>query len=195
MGCARAPGDATVERGEQQPVCHQLCKLAGVAACLHLEREEAIGAELVGVHRVGAHVRILGALEREASTQHGGLSHLKHVLLPGEGGSVVIDVQNLHLHTVQLQRALDEQLQVEQAGAPCFAHLLPVDPLVHKEDPILQVHLQVLPHPGPGHNAEPPRSVLQLLGHGVATTPAPPGTGPGGRSSLRSFPRSSADSR
>uniref|UniRef100_A0A8C9FGG2 Uncharacterized protein n=1 Tax=Pavo cristatus TaxID=9049 RepID=A0A8C9FGG2_PAVCR len=136
---------------------HQLCKLAGIAACLHLEREEAVGAELVGVHRVGAHVGILGALEREASTQHCRLSHLEHVLLPGEGGSVVVDVQHLHLYTVQLQRALDEQLQVEQAGAPCFAHLLPVDPLVHKEDPVLQVHLQVLPRPGPGHNAEPPR--------------------------------------
>uniref|UniRef100_A0A8C0FRP1 Uncharacterized protein n=1 Tax=Bubo bubo TaxID=30461 RepID=A0A8C0FRP1_BUBBB len=116
-----------------------------VTARLNLERKETVGAEAVGVHRVGTHVRILGALQREAGTEHGRLGHLQHVLLPGEGGRVVIDVQHLHLDAVELQWALDEELQVEQAGPPRLAHLLPVNPLVHEEDPVLQVHLQVLP--------------------------------------------------
>uniref|UniRef100_A0A8B9RRY6 Uncharacterized protein n=1 Tax=Accipiter nisus TaxID=211598 RepID=A0A8B9RRY6_9AVES len=145
---------------------HQLCKLAGVTARLHLERKETVGAEPVGVHRVGTHVRILGALQWEAGTEHGRLGHLQHILLPGEGGRVVID------------RALNEELQVEQAGSPGFTHLLPVNPLIHEEDPVLQVHLQVLPGPGPRHDPQVlaqvghEGSVLQLLRHGVAQLPA-----------------------
>uniref|UniRef100_A0A663EM46 Secreted protein n=1 Tax=Aquila chrysaetos chrysaetos TaxID=223781 RepID=A0A663EM46_AQUCH len=155
---------------------HQLCKLAGVTARLHLERKETVGAEPVGVHRVGTHVRILGALQWEAGTEHSGLGHLQHILLPGEGGRVVIDVQYLHLNTVELQRALDEELQVQQAGSPGFTHLLPVNPLVHEEDPVLQVHLQVLPGPGPRHDAEPP--LATKLGARIAAAAKSPGRVP-----------------
>uniref|UniRef100_A0A8C8SU29 Uncharacterized protein n=1 Tax=Pelusios castaneus TaxID=367368 RepID=A0A8C8SU29_9SAUR len=146
----------------QGPLQHQLGELAAVAAGLHLEREEAVGAELVGAQRVGAHVGVLRALQREAGTRQRRLGHLQHDLGPGEARRVVVDVQHLHLHAVQLQRPLQHQLQVQQTGPAGLAHLLAVDLLVDEEDPVLQVHLQVLLGAGPGDDAEPPR---RQLGH------------------------------
>lgn len=91
---------------------NQLSKFAAVAPALHLQGEEAIEDKLVDAQGVGAHIRVLGALQSEAGIRNCQLSHLQHVVMPGKAGHIVIDVQNLHLNPVELQTVLHHHLQV-----------------------------------------------------------------------------------
>uniref|UniRef100_A0A8B9VB75 Uncharacterized protein n=2 Tax=Anas TaxID=8835 RepID=A0A8B9VB75_9AVES len=127
----------------QRLVQHQLGEAVAVALRLHVEGEVAVGGDLVGAQRVGAHVGVEGALQGEAGARRGALRDLHREVGLREGGRVVVDVQHLDLHPEQLQGVLQEDLQVQQAGGALLADLLPVDLLVHVEHPGLQVELQV----------------------------------------------------
>uniref|UniRef100_A0A8C8VQG8 Uncharacterized protein n=1 Tax=Pelusios castaneus TaxID=367368 RepID=A0A8C8VQG8_9SAUR len=134
-------------------VQHQLGEAVAVALGLHVQREVAVGGDLVGAQRVGAHVRVEGALQREAGARRGALGDLHREVGLGEGGRVVVDVQHLDLYPEQLQRVLQEDLQVQQAGGALLADLLPIDLLVHVQHSGLQVELQV-GAPRVGHRLE-----------------------------------------
>uniref|UniRef100_A0A8C3BF77 Uncharacterized protein n=1 Tax=Cairina moschata TaxID=8855 RepID=A0A8C3BF77_CAIMO len=127
----------------QRLVQHQLGEAVAVALRLHVEGEVAVGGDLVGAQRVGAHVGVEGALQGEAGARRGALRDLHRKVGLREGGRVVVDVQHLDLHPEQLQGVLQEDLQVQQAGGALLADLLPIDLLVHVEHPGLQVELQV----------------------------------------------------
>uniref|UniRef100_A0A8B9BJJ8 Uncharacterized protein n=1 Tax=Anser brachyrhynchus TaxID=132585 RepID=A0A8B9BJJ8_9AVES len=127
----------------QRLVQHQLGEAVAVALRLHVEGEVAVGGDLVGAQRVGAHVGVEGALQGEAGARRGALRDLHREIGLREGGRVIVDVQHLNLHPEQLQGVLQEDLQVQQAGGALLADLLPVDLLVHVEHPGLQVELQV----------------------------------------------------
>uniref|UniRef100_A0A8C5T6Y4 Uncharacterized protein n=1 Tax=Malurus cyaneus samueli TaxID=2593467 RepID=A0A8C5T6Y4_9PASS len=111
----------------QRLVQHQLGEAVPVPLRLHVEREVAVGGDLVGAQRVGAHVGVEGALQREAGARRGALRDLHGEVGLREGGRVVVDVQHLDLHPEQLEGVLQEDLQVQQAGGALLTDLLPVD--------------------------------------------------------------------
>uniref|UniRef100_A0A803TP35 Uncharacterized protein n=1 Tax=Anolis carolinensis TaxID=28377 RepID=A0A803TP35_ANOCA len=135
---------------------HQLGEAVAVGLRLHVEREEGVGGDLVGAQRVGAHVGVEGALQREARARRGALGDLHRQVGLREGGRVVVEVQHLHLHAEELQRVLQEDLQVELAGGALPADLLAVDLLAHVQHPGLQVEVQVRAA-RVGHRLEAPR--------------------------------------
>uniref|UniRef100_A0A3B5QSN2 Uncharacterized protein n=1 Tax=Xiphophorus maculatus TaxID=8083 RepID=A0A3B5QSN2_XIPMA len=127
-----------VQRGLQD----QLRELAPVAARLDVQVEVLVYAQQVGAQRVGSHVQVL-----------------RVDLGPGEARGVVVHVQNLDLHPVQLQRVFYHNLQVEGTGQTLLAQFFSVDSLVDKQDAVLQVDLHVLLL-GAGHYAESARGQL-----------------------------------
>uniref|UniRef100_A0A8B9G5V9 Uncharacterized protein n=1 Tax=Amazona collaria TaxID=241587 RepID=A0A8B9G5V9_9PSIT len=124
-------------------VQHQLGEAVTVALRLHVEGEVAVGGYLVGAQRVGAHVGVEGALQREAGARRGAFRDFHGEVGLREGGRIVVDVQHLDLHAEQFEGVLQEDLQMQQAGGALLADLLPVYLLIHVEHPGLQVELQV----------------------------------------------------
>uniref|UniRef100_A0A670IJ65 Uncharacterized protein n=1 Tax=Podarcis muralis TaxID=64176 RepID=A0A670IJ65_PODMU len=132
---------------------HQLSEAVAVGLRLHVQREVAIGGDLVGAQRVGAHVRVEGALQGEAGAWRGALRDLHRQVGLREGGRVVVDVQHFDLDAEELQRVLQEDLEVQLARRALLADLLAVDLLVHVQHPGLQVEVQVRA-PRIGHRLE-----------------------------------------
>uniref|UniRef100_A0AAY4EAV0 Uncharacterized protein n=1 Tax=Denticeps clupeoides TaxID=299321 RepID=A0AAY4EAV0_9TELE len=157
----------------QRLLQHELRELVPVALRLHVQVEEVVGGDVVGAQRVAADVGVERALQREAGARGGALRDLHRDVGLREGGRVVVNVHDLDLHAKELQRALQEHLEVQQAGGTqVLADALAVDLLVHVEHAGLQVHVQVR-RPRAGHSLEavlrdiPHESaVLCLLGSG-----------------------------
>uniref|UniRef100_A0A452J1L2 Secreted protein n=1 Tax=Gopherus agassizii TaxID=38772 RepID=A0A452J1L2_9SAUR len=122
---------------------HCLLEAVAVALGLHVQREIAVGGDLVGAQRVGAQVRVEGALQWEAGARCGALGDLHCQVGLREGGRIVIDVQHLDLHPEQLEGVLQKDLQVQLAGGGVLlADLLPVDLLVHVRAPRVGYRLE-----------------------------------------------------
>uniref|UniRef100_A0A8C3FSB4 Uncharacterized protein n=1 Tax=Chrysemys picta bellii TaxID=8478 RepID=A0A8C3FSB4_CHRPI len=141
---------------------HQLQEFAAALEAFEVQSEMLVGAEPVALHRVGAHVGVLRALDVEAGTGHSGLADLQPVVLPREAGRVVVDVQHLHFHVVHLDGLLDHQLQAEKAGGAKLAQRLPVHALLHQQRPAAQIQLQVLPPAARGQPCAPGRQPLRI---------------------------------
>uniref|UniRef100_A0A670IL59 Uncharacterized protein n=1 Tax=Podarcis muralis TaxID=64176 RepID=A0A670IL59_PODMU len=124
---------------------HQLQEFAAALEVPQAQPEVLAGAEAVALHRVGAHVGVVGALDGEAGARQRGLADVQPVLLAGETGRMVVDVQHLHLHAVHLDGLLDHQLQAEEARRAELAQRLPVHALLHHQQPAAHVQRQVLP--------------------------------------------------
>uniref|UniRef100_A0A8C9SN03 Secreted protein n=1 Tax=Scleropages formosus TaxID=113540 RepID=A0A8C9SN03_SCLFO len=137
----------------QRLLQHQLGELVPVALRLHVQVEVAVGGDVVGAQRVRAHVGVERALHGEARARRGALGDLDGDVRLGEARRVVVDVQDLDLHAEELQRALQEHLEVQEARRALLADPLAVHLLVHEERAVLQVHLQVR-RPRAGHDLE-----------------------------------------
>uniref|UniRef100_A0A8C6MCC4 Uncharacterized protein n=1 Tax=Nothobranchius furzeri TaxID=105023 RepID=A0A8C6MCC4_NOTFU len=105
----------------------QLRELVSVRLRLHVQVKVVVSGDVIGPERVGAHVRVGRALQRE----------------PGPRGP----------RRIVVNRVLQEHLHVELAARALPADLVPVYPLIDEQNPVLQVHPQVR-RPGAGHDLE-----------------------------------------
>uniref|UniRef100_A0A3B1IS80 Uncharacterized protein n=1 Tax=Astyanax mexicanus TaxID=7994 RepID=A0A3B1IS80_ASTMX len=142
----------------------QLGKEVAVALRLHIQFEVLVGGDRVVAESIGAHVGVGGTLQREAGTRRGTLCDLHHDVGRREGGRIVVDVQHLHLHPKELQRVLQEHLQVQEARLLLLralaADLLAVGARAHEQRSVLHVHLQVR-RARTGHRLEAARVQLR----------------------------------
>uniref|UniRef100_A0A3B3BKX0 Uncharacterized protein n=1 Tax=Oryzias melastigma TaxID=30732 RepID=A0A3B3BKX0_ORYME len=172
----------------QRSLQDQFCKFTAIAARLYVQVKMLVYAQQVRAQRVGANIQVLRALQRKAGSWGGRLRYIQIKLRPREAGSVVIHIQNLNLHPVQLQGVFYHHLQVKRARRTLLAQLLPIDSFIDKQNPVLQVHLHILlfgtrhyPEPARGEfvqiqpqvlrNVSNKSSVLQLLWDGVSDLP------------------------
>uniref|UniRef100_A0A8I3PRH4 Uncharacterized protein n=2 Tax=Canis lupus familiaris TaxID=9615 RepID=A0A8I3PRH4_CANLF len=137
----------------------------------HLDGEEVVGGERVGVQGVVAHVRVRGAVQRDARPHGRALRDLDGDDGPRELRGVVVDVQHLHLDVEQLQVLGGERDHVELDAAVEVprAQLLAVDGRAHADLARVLVHPQqrrAAPLHGPeahGRAGQPPQRLGRVL--------------------------------
>uniref|UniRef100_A0A8C5H749 Uncharacterized protein n=1 Tax=Gouania willdenowi TaxID=441366 RepID=A0A8C5H749_GOUWI len=127
----------------QRPLQNQLREPVPVGLRLHVQVEVVVGGDVVGAQCVRTHVRVKGALQGEPGPRGGALRNLHRDVGLRETGRVVVNVQHFNFDPKQLQRVLKEHLQVELTARPLPTDPLPVDLFVHKQNPVVQVQLQV----------------------------------------------------
>ncbi|XP_071299825.1 uncharacterized protein [Agelaius tricolor] len=162
---------------------HQLREPAAVLALLHLHCEEPVGLQLIALQRVTAHVRVLGNTHSKSGTRRCRLNDFVVDIFLKKARRVVVHVLDIHFHVENVQRVVHQHLEADRAGRRLAAHLLPVQPLVHVQVPVLLIHREVLlllaqpqlarrqlvrAEPQVPRQRPHERASAQLLGDGVA---------------------------
>ncbi|XP_071670997.1 uncharacterized protein [Patagioenas fasciata] len=128
----------------QRAAQHQLRELAAVRTLLHLHREVPVDLQLVALQRVAAHVRVFCHAQKKACAGRSQLVDLQLEIVWQEAWRVVVDVLNGHLDVENVEWVLHQRIEGDGAGRRIAAHLLPVQPLIHVQVPVLPAHREVL---------------------------------------------------
>uniref|UniRef100_A0A8B9B882 Uncharacterized protein n=1 Tax=Anser brachyrhynchus TaxID=132585 RepID=A0A8B9B882_9AVES len=124
---------------------HQLREEFAILQLFDVQGEVGVGAQPVGAHGVGAHIRVLRALQGEAPGA--GRSQLVDFQLDAvsqEARRVVVNVLDGHFDVENVQRVLHHHLETDGAGRRLAAQLLPVQPLAHVQVPVLPADGEVV---------------------------------------------------
>uniref|UniRef100_A0A8U8AQF6 Uncharacterized protein n=1 Tax=Geospiza parvula TaxID=87175 RepID=A0A8U8AQF6_GEOPR len=113
---------------------------------------EIVTLALVALQGIPARVRVVSLGQGKPRPRGCHLAYSFFQLNFLEAGRVVVNVRDFHFDSInlhlslhyQLTRVVHQHLEADGAGRRVAAHLLPVQPLVHVQVPVLLIHREVL---------------------------------------------------